>query len=63
MTFNTTYGAVLSPFVVKYKEASHEKRRETVLKDAVVAVKQCWALLEEAEDLPQDLATVRVSLF
>jgi hypothetical protein len=63
MSFRATYRIVLSPFVQKYKEASNEKGRKTVLNDAVEAVKKSKALLEDADDLPKDLPAVSVLLF
>ena len=63
MSFSATYRIVLSPFVPKYKEASNEKGRKTVLNNAVEAVKKGKALLEDAEDLPKDLTAVSVLLF
>jgi len=63
MSFTATYRTVLFPFVHKYKEARNEQGRKGVVKNAVDAVKESKALLEDAEDLPKDLPTVRIPPF
>lgn len=62
MPFTTRYSKVLAPFLQKYKEATNEKGRKTVLDNAVDAVRKSKAVLEDAEDLPKELPTVVVSL-
>ena len=57
-TFTKTYCAILSPFVEPFKEATTEKEKKALIKDAVDAVKKSKALLEDAEDLPKDLVAV-----
>jgi hypothetical protein len=62
MTFTQSYGAVISPFVKSFKEATTEKARTTVVRVAVDSVKKCKALVEDMEDLPKDLPAVCIFL-
>lgn len=63
MTFSKTYAAVLSQFIDKYLDAKNEKARKAVVNQAAEAVRESKALLEDAEDLPKGLQTVRLRLF
>jgi len=63
MTFSKTYAAVLSQFINKYLDAKNEKARKAVVNQAAEAVRESKALLEDAEDLPKGLQTVRLRLF
>lgn len=60
MTFSELYGKVLFPFIKKFEDAKNEKGRKTVVNKAADAVKKSKDLLENAEDLPKDLPTVRI---
>ena len=60
MSFSKNYSTVLSPFVKKFETAKNEKEQKGVINNATEAVKKSKAMLEEAEDLPKDLKTVRV---
>lgn len=60
MTFSELYGKVLFLFIKKFEEAKNEKGRKTVVSKAADAVKKSKDLLENAEDLPKDLPTVRI---
>jgi hypothetical protein len=60
MTFSELYGKVLFPFIKKFEDAKNEKGRKTVVSKAADAVKKSKDLLENAEDLPKDLPTVRI---
>ena len=63
MTFSKTYAAVLSQFINKYLDGKNEKARIAVVNQAAEAVRESKALLEDAEDLPKGLQTVRLPLF
>lgn len=63
MTFSKTYATVLSQFINKYIDAKNEKARKAVVNQASEAVRESKALLEDAEDLPKGLQTVRLCLF
>jgi len=63
MTFSKTYAAVLSQFINKYLDVKNEKARKAVVNQAAEAVRESKALLEDAEDLPKGLQTVRLRLF
>jgi hypothetical protein len=60
MSFVDVYGSLLTPFVLKYKEAKNEKGRSAVLKNAADAVSESKDLMEEeAGQIPKDLKAVR----
>lgn len=64
MSFIKVYSDVLTPFVVKYKEAKNEKGRAAILKNAADAVLESKNLLEDnGGALPKDLKGVRFILF
>ena len=59
MAFTDLYSSILSPFVKSYKEATNEKKRALVLKNAADAVLESRHLLEDTGiDLPKDLKKV-----
>lgn len=60
MSFSKKYSAVLSAFVKEYKNAKNEKERRMVVTSATDAVEKSKALLEDADDLPKNIQTVRI---
>ena len=59
MSFSELYGAVLSPFVKKFKLAKNENEKKAIVKSASAAVSSKKELLEEGgDDLPEDLQAV-----
>ena len=59
MSFSELYGAVLSPFIKKFKLAKNEKEKKAIVKSASAAVSSKKELLEEGgDDLPEDLQAV-----
>jgi hypothetical protein len=63
MSLSKVYGAVLLPFVQKYKDARNEKERKAVMKNAAEAVVENRNLLEnQGGNLPKDLPNVRIIL-
>lgn len=59
MSFADYYGTILEPFVKQYAEASNEKGRKGVLKNAADALRTGRDLMEDkGVDLPKDLPAV-----
>jgi hypothetical protein len=59
MAFGDIFGNILEPFVQSYKEATNQKNKAVIIKNAADAVAKSRDLLEDtAMDLPKDLKTV-----